>query len=75
MKEKITKSDKLLKIAYKNWLKLREKSSDGWDGKLCYCGHTYRCACDDPDFETFKDSIERGTIILGDIYNGWKSKK
>ena len=58
---------------YKEWLKLRENSKDEQGQKLCYCGHTHKCECADPDIKTFKDSIKRGTIKLGDPKNGWKT--
>ena len=56
---------------FKDWLKLREETKDE-HGRLCYCGHTDKCDCSNPDKELFKESIERGTIILGDKDNGWK---
>lgn len=31
--------------------------------KLCYCGHTYKCTCSNPDKTLFKESIKRGSII------------
>ena len=62
------------KKQYKEWLKLRKASRDVYGEKICYCGHTSHCECADPDFETFKESVERGTIILGDSRNGWVSK-
>ena len=65
---------KIRKKEYKEWLKLRQASRDVYGEKICYCGHTSRCECADPDFETFKESVERGTIILGDPRNGWISK-
>lgn len=57
---------------YTEWLALREKTKCE-EGKLCYCGHTDKCSCGDPDFKTFKESVERGTIVLGDPKNGWKN--
>jgi len=57
---------------YKDWLILR-KTTKSEEGKLCYCGHTDKCSCGDPDFKTFQESVERGAIILGDPNNGWKS--
>ena len=60
---------------FKEWLKLREASKDEWGQKLCYCGHTCNCECADPDFKTFQESVERGTIILGDPNNGWSNIK
>lgn len=58
---------------YKKWLKLRTESKDKWKEKLCYCGHTFKCSCGDPDIQTFKDSVERKSIILNDPMNGWKN--
>ncbi len=60
-------------LKYKDWLKLRKETEDE-DGKLCYCGHTDRCDCADPDKKLFEESVERGTIILGDKNNGWEEK-
>jgi len=57
---------------YEDWLELRTNSKDKYGEKLCYCGHTSKCKCADPDFKTFQESVERGTIILGDPDNGWK---
>ena len=57
---------------YTDWLALREKTKCE-EGKLCYCGHTYKCSCGDPDPKTFEESVERGTVILGDPKNGWEN--
>lgn len=56
----------LSRFGYKRWIKLRESSNDEYNEKLCYCGHTYKCSCDNPDKQLFIESVERGTIILGD---------
>lgn len=40
---------------------------------VCYCGHTYKCSCGNPDKKCFKESVKRGTIILWDKNNGWKN--
>ena len=61
-------------LAFSNWLKLREETKDE-DGKLCYCGHTYRCDCANPDLNLFEESVKRGTIIPNDKRNGWKTFK
>lgn len=58
---------------YKEWLILREKSKDEFGDKLCYCGHTSKCSCANPGEILFNESVERGTIILGDPDNGWKT--
>jgi hypothetical protein len=58
---------------YKEWLALRKKSTNEEGEQLCYCGHTKRCDCGDPDLVTFKESLSRGDIILDDPNNGWKS--
>lgn len=58
---------------YKEWLALRESSTNDDGEKLCYCGHTKRCDCGDPDIITFKESLSRGDIILKDPNNGWQS--
>ena len=60
---------------YKRWLKLREQSKDEHNEKLCYCGHTFKCSCADPDKTLFNESVKNGTIKLGDIDNGWNNKK
>jgi hypothetical protein len=60
------------KKQYSNWLDLRE-STKNEDGALCYCGHTNRCDCGDPDETTFKESVARGDINMGDPNNGWKT--
>ena len=57
---------------YKTWIKMREKSKDEYGEKLCYCGHTYKCTCSNPDKTLFKESIKRGSIILWDKENGWR---
>jgi len=62
-------------IDYIRWIKLRDESKDEYNEKLCYCGHTDKCSCSNPDIQTFKDSVKRKTIILGDKNNGWKTIK
>lgn len=57
---------------YSNWLKLRSEAKDEFGEHLCYCGHTKYCTCSDPDYQTFKESVARGTIIEGDENNGWR---
>ncbi len=57
---------------YVDWIELRNKSIDEHGEKLCYCGHTHKCDCGDPDFLTFVGSVERRAIKIGDIENGWK---
>ena len=57
---------------YKDWITLRSQSIDEDGEKLCYCGHTYKCTCGDPDETLFEYSVSNGTIILDDINNGWK---
>lgn len=61
---------KITKKTFNEWLKLREKTEDE-EGELCYCGHTFKCECGDPDFKTFKESVERGAVIPDDENNGW----
>ncbi len=56
---------------FENWINLREQSIDDRGEKLCYCGHTYKCSCANPDIQLFKDSVERGSIKLNDKENGW----
>ena len=59
---------------YNDWIALRE-STKNEDGGLCYCGHTKRCDCGDPDKTTFNESLDRGDITPGDPNNGWKEVK
>lgn len=59
---------------YKAWLKIREESKDEYGEKLCYCGHTHKCTCSNPDKTLFKESVKRGSIILFDKENGWKNE-
>lgn len=59
---------------YSDWLKLRNESKDAWGEKLCYCGHTFKCMCNNPDVKTFKESVERDVIIIDDPNNGWVSQ-
>jgi len=56
---------------YKEWIKMREKSKDEYGEKLCYCDHTYKCTCGNPDKKCFDESVQRGNIILWDDQNGW----
>lgn len=60
---------------YIEWLELRNNSKDEYGDKLCYCGHTSHCGCGDPNITTFRESVDRKTIILNDPKNGWKSIK
>jgi len=53
-------------LAHYYWLKIREESKDKNGKKLCYCGHTNKCDCGDPDKQTFKDSVKRGSLIIFD---------
>ncbi len=62
---------KKFKPTYKDWLQLRSDSENNSQEKLCYCGHTNKCECGDPDEETFKGSVKRGTIKPFDKNNGW----
>jgi len=59
------------KIEYYAWLELRKQSKDEDGEELCYCGHTFKCSCGDPDLTTFIDSCERGAIKIDDKNNGW----
>jgi hypothetical protein len=56
---------------FKQWLKLRESSKDEYGDKLCYCGHTFKCSCGNPDLKCFEESLKNKTIILNDESNGW----
>ena len=60
---------------YHKWLQLREKNEDEYGYKLCYCGHTNRCECADPDLEMFTHHIKHGNIKENDPRNGWKLYK
>lgn len=62
-----------LQEEYEKWIALRNQSIDKRREKLCYCGHTYKCECADPDIELFRESVERKTINLEDPKNGWKA--
>jgi len=57
---------------YTDWIKLREDSKDEHGDTLCYCGHTFKCSCSNPDQKLFLESVERKTIIIGQPKNGWK---
>jgi hypothetical protein len=57
---------------YSDWLLLRENSKDKFGEKLCYCGHTYKCTCADPDKKTFVQAVANHDIILDDPENGWE---
>lgn len=59
---------------YQKWLQLREASTDERNEKLCYCGHTYKCSCSDPDLQSFTESVKNKTIIPDDPNNGWYKK-
>lgn len=59
-------------LTYNYWLRIREQSKDEYGEKLCYCGHTDKCSCANPDKQLFKESVECGTIILSDKNNGWR---
>jgi hypothetical protein len=53
---------------------MREESKDEYGEKLCYCGHTYKCTCGNPDKKCFDESVKRGSIILWDENNGWENE-
>ena len=61
----------IARFSYKYWIRLREKNKDEFGEKLCYCGHTYKCSCANPDKQLFRESVKRGSIILWDKNNGW----
>ena len=63
----------IARFSYKYWIRLREKSKDEHGEKLCYCGHTHKCTCANPDKQLFRESVRRGNIILTDKNNGWKN--
>lgn len=47
---------------YRHWIKKRDASKDEYGEKLCYCGHTDKCSCDNPDETLFNESVRRGSI-------------
>ena len=55
---------------YINWIMLRNETKNK-EGKLCYCGHTHKCDCSNPDFECFKLAVKNGNIILNSPTNRW----
>jgi len=63
----------IARFSYRYWIKLRKRSKDEHGEKLCYCGHTYKCTCANPDKQLFRESVKRGSIILFDKNNGWKN--
>ena len=63
----------IARFSYGYWIKLREKSKDEYGEKLCYCGHTDKCSCANPDKQLFRESVKRGSIILTDKNNGWEN--
>ena len=68
-------NEEQLLVDFQQWLKLREDSVDEFGDKLCYCGHTHKCSCSNPDLEMFKQSLLNKTIKLNDPNNGWKKYK
>lgn len=56
---------------YREWLELRKSTLDEFGEKLCYCGHTHKCTCGDPDLQTFLSAVSNGSIKIGDRNNGW----
>lgn len=59
------------KLLLYKWLIIRTASQEDDGDALCYCQHTHKCKCSDPDFYTFIESVDRGAIIIGDKENGW----
>lgn len=60
-------------FTYRYWIKLRERSKDEHGEKLCYCGHTHKCSCCNPDKQLFKESVRCGSVIIFNKNNGWKN--
>lgn len=61
-------------FGYKYWIKnIRDKSVNEYNEKLCYCGHTYKCTCANPDKKLFRESVKRKTITFFSKNNGWKN--
>ena len=48
---------------FKEWVRLREETKTE-EGGLCYCGHTDRCDCGDPDSKCFTESVDRVSVIF-----------
>jgi len=63
----------IARFGYRYWIRIREKSKDEFGEQLCYCGHTDKCSCANPDKQLFRESVRRGNIILWDKENGWKN--
>lgn len=57
---------------FEKWITLREETKNE-EGKLCYCGHTNRCDCANPNQTLFEESVKRGVLSPDDPKNGWKS--
>lgn len=60
------------RLTYGYWIRLREKSIDENGHKLCYCTHSFKCDCGNPDKQLFKECVMHGSIIVTDKNNGWK---
>jgi len=62
----------IARLSYGYWIRLRENGKDEDGEKLCYCGHTDKCSCSNPDKQLFRESVRRGSIILTDKDNKWR---
>jgi len=62
----------IARLSYGYWIRLRENGKDEYGEKLCYCGHTDKCSCSNPDKQLFRESVRRGSIILTDKDNKWR---
>lgn len=60
-----------LLFPYKAWIRMRNNSKDEFGERLCYCGHTHKCSCSNPDKTLFRESVKRKAIDLWDENNGW----
>lgn len=59
-----------MSVEFKNWIKIRQESLEDGE-KLCYCGHTYKCTCGDPDETLFNESVSRGALDPTSKTNNW----
>ena len=50
-------------MIYKLYIWWRNITKDKYGEKLCYCGHTDRCTCGNPDKELFEYNLKRGVIF------------
>lgn len=73
MKKKIRWLERI--YPYRLWLFIRKITRDSFSERLCYCGHTFKCDCDNPDKQTFIDACKNGSVQWWKLTNGWKTLK